>query len=62
MDSDKEVDVSSSLLHKSSSLLAELPLTSAVGSAPLVLSSTSEDVGDREAEQLEHNSVNRWPN
>ena len=53
MDSDREVDVSSLLLHKSSSSLAESPLTSTVGCVTLVLT-TSEHVGDQVVEQLEH--------
>ena len=58
MDSDKEVNVSLSLLHKSSSSLAESTLTSAVRSITLLLT-TSKDVGDRVAEELEHIALNR---
>ena len=58
MDSNKEVDGSLSLLHKSSSSLAESTLTIAVISITLLLT-TSEDVGDRVAEELEHIALNR---
>ena len=58
MDSDKEVNMSLSLLHKSSSSLAESALPSTVGSITWLLT-TSEDVRDQEAEELAHIALNR---